>query len=174
MPGLSYGRVWATAEFVLPAAACHWNLTFGTDISAFSYSKKDILPIFRPTSKALCKFPTPILQLDSLRSSTRSDVSGGHPFPDDCSSITEPLLGSLLAARTMGYTSISSLQYKLGLDSLPSITAAEVAQIHHTETGRRPIVDVRLFNTISGPAALVINDQGTVFQSSVMSNAQTM
>lgn len=74
----------------------------------------------------------------------------------------------------MGYTSISSLRYKLGLDSLPNITATEVTQIHHTDTGGRPIVDARVFDTISGPAALVINDEGTVFQSSVMSNAQTM
>lgn len=88
--------------------------------------------------------------------------------------IAEPLLGSLLAVRTMGYTTISSLQYKLGLDSLPNIMATEVARIHHAETGGRPIVDARIFDTISGPAALVINDEGTVFQSSVMSNAQTM
>ena len=74
----------------------------------------------------------------------------------------------------MGHTSISSLRYRLGLDSLPNITATEVARIHHTETGGRPIVDVRIFGTISGPAALVINDEGTVFQSSVMSNTQTM
>ena len=53
---------------------------FGTDISAFSYSKRDRLPIFRPTSKPVCEFSTPILQLDSLKSSTRSDVSGGHAF----------------------------------------------------------------------------------------------
>jgi hypothetical protein len=74
----------------------------------------------------------------------------------------------------MGYTSISSLQYKLGLDSLPNVTAKEVARIHHTGTGGRPIVDVRIFDTISGPATLAINDEGTVFQSSVMSNIQTM
>ena len=74
----------------------------------------------------------------------------------------------------MGYISVSSLQYKLGLDSLPNIMATEVARIHHTETGRRPIVDVRIFDTISGPAALAVNDEGTVFQSSVMSNTQTM
>ena len=80
----------------------------------------------------------------------------------------------MLAARTMGYVSISSLRYRLGLDSLPNITATEVARIHHTETGGRPIVDVRIFDTISGPAALVINDEGTVFQSSVMSNTRTM
>ena len=80
----------------------------------------------------------------------------------------------MLAARTMGHTSISSLQYKLGSDSLPNITATEVARIHHTETGGRPIVDMRMFNTISGPAALAINDEGTIFQSSVMSNTQTM
>ena len=74
----------------------------------------------------------------------------------------------------MGYTSISSLQYKWGLDSLPTIAATEVAQIRHTETGGRPIVDVRLFDTISGPAAFAINDEGTVFQSSVMPGTQTM
>lgn len=50
----------------------------------------------------------------------------------------------------------------------------EVTRIHHAETGRRPIVDVRIFDTISGPAALAVNDEGTVFQSSVMSNTQTM
>ena len=87
---------------------------------------------------------------------------------------TEALLGSLLLARTMGYTSILSLQYKLGLDSLPNTIATEVSRIHHTETGGRPIVDARIFDTISGPAALAINDQGAVFQSSVMSNIQTM
>lgn len=59
---------------------------FGTDISAFSYSKKDRLPIFRPTSKPLCEFSTPILQLDSLRSSTRSDVSGKYTFLSEHSS----------------------------------------------------------------------------------------
>lgn len=88
--------------------------------------------------------------------------------------VTEAFLGSLLVARTMGYTSISSLQYKLGLDSLPSVKATEVSRIHHTETGGRPIVDARVFDTISGPATLTINDEGTVFQSSVMSNTQTM
>lgn len=55
-----------------------WNLTRGIDLSAFSYSKKDELPIFRPTSKSLCEFPTPILQLDSLRT-----VSGEHFLPSD-------------------------------------------------------------------------------------------
>lgn len=74
----------------------------------------------------------------------------------------------------MGYVSISSLQYKLGLDSLPNIAATEVARVPHTETGGRPIVDVRVFDTISGPAILAVNDEGTVFQSSVMSNTQTM
>lgn len=74
----------------------------------------------------------------------------------------------------MGYTSISSLQYKFETDSLPTIAASEVARIHHTETGGRPIVDVRLFDTISGPGALTINDEGSVFQSSMMSNAQAM
>ena len=74
----------------------------------------------------------------------------------------------------MGYTSISSLKYKLGLDSLPSVTATEVARLHHKETGRRPIVDARIFETISGPGALVVNDEGTVFQSSVISNTQMM
>ncbi|KAF9647558.1 hypothetical protein BDM02DRAFT_3097917 [Thelephora ganbajun] len=127
------------------------------NVSAFSYSKKDKLPIFRPTSKPLCEFPTPILQLDSLKSSTHSNISG-----------------SLLIVRTMGYTSISSLQYKLGLDSLPNIMATEVTRIHHMETGGRPIVDARIFNTVSGPAALAINDEGTIFQSSVMSNTQTI
>ena len=87
--------------------------------------------------------------------------------------IAKIFLASLLAIRTMGYTSISNLQYKPGLDSVPTVAATEVAQIHHTETGGRPIVDVRLFDTISGPAALTINDEGTVFQSSVMSTAQT-
>ena len=74
----------------------------------------------------------------------------------------------------MGYTSISSLQYKLGLDSLPTVAATEVARIHHTETGGRPIADIRLFDTVTGPAALAINDEGIVFQSSVMSNTQAM
>ena len=74
----------------------------------------------------------------------------------------------------MGYISISSLQYKLGMDSLPSIVASEVSRIHHSETGGRPIVDVRLFDTVSGPAALVINDEGTVFQSSVTLNTHAM
>jgi len=74
----------------------------------------------------------------------------------------------------MGYSSISSLKYKLGLDSLPNIVATEVTRIHHAETGGRPIVDVRIFDTISGPVALVINDEGTVFQSTVMSNTQTL
>ena len=60
------------------------------------------------------------------------------------------------------------------MDSLPTIEAAEVAQIHHTETGGRPIADVRLFETVSGPTALVVNDEGTVFQSSVVSNTQAM
>lgn len=60
-----------------------WNLTFGADVSAFSYSKKDKLPIFRPTSKPLCEFPTPILQLDSLKS---SNTLSRHPFPSNCSS----------------------------------------------------------------------------------------
>ena len=55
----------------------------GTDVSAFSYSKKDKLPIFRPTSKALWEFPTPILQLDSLKSSAYSKISGGHPSSTD-------------------------------------------------------------------------------------------
>jgi hypothetical protein len=80
----------------------------------------------------------------------------------------------LLVVRTMGYTSISSLQYKLGLDSLPNIVSTEVSQIHHTETGGRPIVDARIFDTISGPAALTINDEGTVFQSSIISGTKTM
>jgi hypothetical protein len=88
--------------------------------------------------------------------------------------IIDIFLGYLLATRTMGCTSISSLQYRLGLDSLPTIAATEVARILHTKTSGRPIVDVRLFETISGPATLVINDEGTIFQSSVMSNAQAM
>ena len=157
-----------------PSRPYRWDLTHWSDISAFSYSKKDKLPIFRPTSKPLCELPTPILQLDSLKSSAHPDVSGRHSFPAIVVPITEPFPGSLLAVRTMGYVSISSLRYRLGLDSLPNITATEVARIHHTETGGRPIVDARIFDTISGPATLVINDEGTIFQSSVMSNTQTM
>jgi hypothetical protein len=88
--------------------------------------------------------------------------------------VAEAFPGSLLAARLMGSTSISSLRYKLGLDSLPSIAVTEVARIHHAETGGRPVVDVRLFDTISGPAALAINDEGTVFQSNVASNTNAM
>lgn len=60
---------------------CRWNLTSGTDISAFSYSKKDKLPVFRPTSEPLCEFPTPILQLDSLKSSTHPNISGMAHIP---------------------------------------------------------------------------------------------
>ena len=80
MPGVSNGRLWATAESVLHYVPIVGNLTLGIDISAFSYSKKDNLPIFRPTSKPLCEFPTPILQLDSLKSSIHSNVSSRHPF----------------------------------------------------------------------------------------------
>lgn len=74
----------------------------------------------------------------------------------------------------MGSTSISSLRYKLGLDSLPSIAVTEVARIQRAETGGRPVVDVRLIDTISGPAALAINDEGMVFQSNVASNTNAM
>lgn len=51
--------------------------------------------------------------------------------------------------------------------------ATEISRIHHSETGGRPIVDARIFDTVSGPAALAINDEGIVFQSSVMSNTHT-
>ena len=146
----------------------------GTDVSAFSYPKKDNLPIFRPTSKPLCEFPTPILQLDSLKIPTHSNISSRHSFTVNLVATTEAFLGSLLVARMMGYTSISSLQYKLGLDSLPNITATEVSRIHHTETGGRAIFDARIVDTVSGPMALAINDEGTVFQSSIMSSAKTM
>ena len=78
MPGISDGRLWATAEFVLPIASLFLYLTFDADVSAFTYSKKDQLPIFRPTSKPLCEFPTPILQLDCLKSSVHSNISGRH------------------------------------------------------------------------------------------------
>ena len=175
MPGVSDGRLWATAELVLP---------IGTILLRFDALVQMCLRflILRKTSSLYSgPHPNPCASLP-LRScnSTRSKVRPilifrvGIHFPGVIVPITEPFLGSLLAVRTMGYASITSLRYRLGLDSLPNITAKEVTRINHTETGGRPIVDVRMFDTISGPAVLAINDEGTVFQSSVMSNTQTM
>ena len=68
---------------VLPFHPHFLNLTSGLDVSPFSYLKKDKIPVFRPTSKVLCEFPTPILQLDSLKNPTHYNLSGGYHFPDN-------------------------------------------------------------------------------------------
>lgn len=86
MSSISNGGLWATIEFVFLAAILFADSDVCIDVSAFSYSKRDRLPIFKPISKPLCEFPTPILQLDSLKSSTHPNISGRYLFPSDCCS----------------------------------------------------------------------------------------
>jgi hypothetical protein len=171
VPGISDGRLWAAAQFV-PFAA---SLSPESDMR---YRRICILLFQERPAPHIPTYLQAFVPVSHSDSATRFTEEFNSPkyfgygtrSPAVLVLVTQALLGSLLAARTMGYTSISSLQYKLGPDSLPSLAATEVAQIHHKDAGGRPAVDVRLFDTISGPAAFIINDEGTVFQSNVTSN----
>ncbi|RDB20957.1 hypothetical protein Hypma_011691 [Hypsizygus marmoreus] len=121
------------------------------NLSCLRHSENDI--IFKPSAHPVLTFETPIQQI----------VASKNPF-------TDGELNSYLAIRTYGNTTI--LEVAAGATSKATPSLSEVATILQADTANRALVDISLSHSPFG--ALVINDQGILYQCSIVDGQKSL
>jgi hypothetical protein len=128
------------------------------DMSPFELSQTADM-VFKPVAFPSQTFQTPIKQIVSSSSENRKQGFSNGNSSSGKSLIHLP--ASYLAIRTLASTSL--LEAKgISNESTPEVQLIERAIIESSDTGGRPIVDIKLAS--SPTIGIVVNDHGAVYK----------
>lgn len=147
------------------------TILYPADISPFLVSKSD-RTTFKPAAQPVRTFETPIQQIISSKPSTATKQSGSfHPTYHNLKPNARTL-GSFLAVRTFGSTSLFEMKPANPSRNSAHVQLHDIASITSSDVGKHSVVDMKLL-----PApfrSVVVNSHGSVYTCTVDQGQKSM